>query len=512
MERFRNELILNISVMKKLYVLMAGALCAMSVGAAGIEVNFSSENPCWTVGNDAVVSYADGHLSVEMPESNGKWRADLKYVKGETDGYTVNADQEKILAIKFIGARPQGNMTLEMDNDGAWMKNDAGKDAWSNKPQGSVVTTGGNTIYYYDLTRSPQFTGTVVVTKMNFKIADNTEAPHSYVVDWVKTYADVAALEADKDWADDSNDQDEANAAPSPVNNETTGAGFSTLTDALAAAADGDVLVVNENQTVTGRIGLNNRHITIKGGDDEVKIMRGERFNNSLMFLVNRDEENTDADGNKLTGRLTFEDITIDGQGVESSQACIEASKGGTCDFRNVKFVNCVSTHNQGLVSMKDGGRVNVENVVTEGCTVPAGRGEFFCGTNTNNLIVSGDNLMSVFCEKITYFTAGELTGDKVITIYCDADRNLTDGAVIVRGTEEVARFRSGVDGKNLKAEVGNIVWFEDPAYSGVEGVAAEVEGVAPVYYNLQGVKVENPNEGLYIVVRGGKVAKEIVK
>ena len=119
---------------------------------------------------------------------------------------------------------------------------------------------------------------------------------------------------------------------------------------------------------------------------------------------------------------------------------------------------------------------------------------------------------MSVFCEKITYFTAGELTGDKVITIYCDADRNLTDGAVIVRGTEEVARFRSGVDGKNLKAEDGNIVWFEDPAYSGVEGVAAEVEGVAPVYYNLQGVKVENPNEGLYIVVRGGKVAKEIVK
>ena len=497
--------------MKKLYVLMAGALCAMSAGAAGIEVNFSSENPCWTVGNDAVVSYADGHLSVEMPESNGKWRADLKYAKGETDGYTVDANQEKILAIKFIGARPQGNMTLEMDNNGAWMKNDAGKDAWSNKPQGSVVTTGGNTIYYYDLTRSPQFTGTVMVTKMNFKIADNTEAPHSYVVDWVKTYADVAALEADKDWQDDgSNDGDEANAAPSPVNNETMGAGFSTLTDALASAADGDVLVVNENQTVTGRTGVNNRHITIKGGNDEVKILRGEKFNNSLMFLVNRDEENTDADGNKLTGRLTFEDITIDGQGVESSQACIEASKGAVVDFKNVKFVNCVSAHNQGLVSMKDGGRVNVENVETQGCMVPAGRGEFFCGTN--NLTVAGDNFISVFCEGIYSVAAGELTGDKVVTIYCADDRNLTDGAVAVRGTEEVARFRSGVDGKNLKAEDGNIVWFEDPAYSGVEGVAAEGEEAAPVYYNLQGDKVENPNEGLYIVVRGGKVAKEIVK
>lgn len=34
----------------------------------------------------------------------------------------------------------------------------------------------------------------------------------------------------------------------------------------------------------------------------------------------------------------------------------------------------------------------------------------------------------------------------------------------------------------------------------------------APVYYNLQGVRVETPAAGLYIVVRGDKVAKEYVK
>ncbi|MBD5257746.1 MAG: hypothetical protein HDS52_03535 [Barnesiella sp.] len=34
----------------------------------------------------------------------------------------------------------------------------------------------------------------------------------------------------------------------------------------------------------------------------------------------------------------------------------------------------------------------------------------------------------------------------------------------------------------------------------------------APVYYNLQGVRVDAPANGLYIVVRGDKVAKEIVK
>ena len=44
-----------------------------------------------------------------------------------------------------------------------------------------------------------------------------------------------------------------------------------------------------------------------------------------------------------------------------------------------------------------------------------------------------------------------------------------------------------------------------------VEGVEME-ENVAPVYYNLQGVRVDAPANGLYIVVRGNKVAIELVK
>lgn len=44
----------------------------------------------------------------------------------------------------------------------------------------------------------------------------------------------------------------------------------------------------------------------------------------------------------------------------------------------------------------------------------------------------------------------------------------------------------------------------------GVEDIEA-VETVAPVYYNLQGVEIANPSNGLYIVKRGNKVAKEVV-
>jgi hypothetical protein len=43
----------------------------------------------------------------------------------------------------------------------------------------------------------------------------------------------------------------------------------------------------------------------------------------------------------------------------------------------------------------------------------------------------------------------------------------------------------------------------------GVEGI--EVETAPAVYYNLQGVQVENPTNGVYIVKRGNKVTKELI-
>ncbi len=51
-----------------------------------------------------------------------------------------------------------------------------------------------------------------------------------------------------------------------------------------------------------------------------------------------------------------------------------------------------------------------------------------------------------------------------------------------------------------------------DPYGAGIGDIVVdEVEGPA-TYYNLQGVKVANPENGLYIVKRGNKVAKELVK
>lgn len=48
------------------------------------------------------------------------------------------------------------------------------------------------------------------------------------------------------------------------------------------------------------------------------------------------------------------------------------------------------------------------------------------------------------------------------------------------------------------------------PEEAGIDGI--EVDNQAPVYYNLQGVRVANPENGLYIVKRGDKVTKQLIR
>ena len=46
----------------------------------------------------------------------------------------------------------------------------------------------------------------------------------------------------------------------------------------------------------------------------------------------------------------------------------------------------------------------------------------------------------------------------------------------------------------------------------GVDNVAVDSENVAAEYYDFQGRKVANPNAGIYLVKRGAKVSKEVIR
>lgn len=77
------------------------------------------------------------------------------------------------------------------------------------------------------------------------------------------------------------------------------------------------------------------------------------------------------------------------------------------------------------------------------------------------------------------------------------------DGEVITIG------FEYATDGSKSRAwEIKNFKLTGEKV-GAVAGVEAD-ENVAPVYYNLQGVRVANPENGLYIVVKGNKSSKVI--
>lgn len=64
--------------------------------------------------------------------------------------------------------------------------------------------------------------------------------------------------------------------------------------------------------------------------------------------------------------------------------------------------------------------------------------------------------------------------------------------------------YKVVADLKNMKLTVTEA--------AGVDGIEADEPDAVPVYYNLQGVRVDTPSTGLYIVVRGNKVTKEVVR
>lgn len=65
--------------------------------------------------------------------------------------------------------------------------------------------------------------------------------------------------------------------------------------------------------------------------------------------------------------------------------------------------------------------------------------------------------------------------------------------------------------GKALRWHLDNIKVYAAGEGSGVAEI--ETDENAPVeYYNMQGIRVSNPENGLYIVKQGNKVSKRYIK
>lgn len=100
----------------------------------------------------------------------------------------------------------------------------------------------------------------------------------------------------------------------------------------------------------------------------------------------------------------------------------------------------------------------------------------------------------------------GASTEDEAIT----KEANITKFPVNVNASSayswmaKAGNYNVTADLKNMKVTLSGT--------TGVYEIDLTEEDATPVYYNMQGVRVEAPSNGLYIVVRGNKITKEIVK
>lgn len=279
-----------------------------------------------------------------------------------------------------------------------------------------------------------------------------------------------------------------ANTKP-VVRNQTTDKTYTTFVAAMEEVADGDVIVLLENVELTKRLTDLNT-VTIQSEEGKVYTIK-RVINNAahLSFETNRgktftmknvvfDQNNENVNDNinifNFRNNGTFENVTI--KNVGKCNSVIINPAGTTLTLNNVTLENCTAT-----------------NVSAAGEVVLAG--------NTNMSLVSSETGKVSVAEGVT------LTNTTPILVALPEAAYVAD-AVVVNGYTDASKFAlpAEVTKFKLAAKDGNLV-LADTTVTGVEGIEAD-ENAEIEYFNLQGVRVANPENGVFIRRQGSKVSK----
>lgn len=285
---------------------------------------------------------------------------------------------------------------------------------------------------------------------------------------------------------------------------------YATLQDAVTAAEDGAVIeiagTVNTANTDNTRLGFG-KNLTIKGRGDNAVLQLPDKFKKGTVALLHNTNHT-----------VTFENLTFDGRGYEREKSFIEAKSGnGTLNLTDVTVINNKMIAAQRLLDTTGSGAKAVfTNLVIKDCEFLEGLYPIRVGGNKltfkgNCEIQKGVNFEPGETKPLYYITVEDLTNTTPIAINFDsANTKYTQGGVIVKGCNDPSKFKSLVKGYTFEADGDNLK-IAEASTTGIEGVEADEN--APVeYYNLQGVRVANPENGIFIRRQGAKVEKVYVK
>ncbi len=175
-----------------------------------------------------------------------------------------------------------------------------------------------------------------------------------------------------------------------------------------------------------------------------------------------------------------------------------------------------------GILGWNAGGSLTIENVYASGNVIAqndgpaAGIATISAGTLTLTEVVALNGEINGKTVHPLYVSATEAsTGDTY-----SADMKL-NGEAVTDG-KPVADLKKAIMGweafnsteVNEESRLPILAWQKgfDESQDAIEDIEAADADAPAVYYNLQGVEVANPAAGIYIVRRGNKVTKEVIR
>ena len=194
---------------------------------------------------------------------------------------------------------------------------------------------------------------------------------------------------------------------------EMNGVGYTTLNEAInAAPTDGTetTITLNHDITITDRCNVTSsgRKVTVVPAKAGITI--SSTLYDRILLLCNS--------GGTLTIGCDEYELTIDGNNVTNSSNHVEAS-GGKTTIKNVRFRNCVTSDNKGVVCHKAGGEIHLLDVTFQDCsTTQSGRGIVFAGSTglhlEGSITFENCNEYNFYQENGKYLNVGYIGSSQV--------------------------------------------------------------------------------------------------
>lgn len=201
--------------------------------------------------------------------------------------------------------------------------------------------------------------------------------------------------------------------------------------------------------------------------------------------------------------------------GVAAGTATITAKTAATADFKEGEASYTVTVVDYSVPGL------TIKNPMTVAQALAA------CTADKQTVYVQGivtkvTTPWSTQYNNVTYNIVDDGSNDVLVVfrgkwgagVTPTADKNPEVGARVIIHGDILIYTDSKTGAQTKEVNTGNeIVSYEAPgSFDGVEDIVADDANAPVEYYNLQGVRVANPENGLYIRVQGKKATKVLVR